>query len=188
MLQAFSTSVIPPHEFRVGDLLAPEDAIKAAAASVSIGKPMGMLLQCFPSLEAVVIKLAKQITHVCPSSEGSCTLLSHALEDALKGYRSSADRDGTQRDMQIQFMVALLDRAATLADWDVHAVDGMGEGERWELLQEPLYEWARKHADKRLVFTEREIASDEREAVRTMLVGQILTVKDARLVRQSTGK
>lgn len=184
MLQAICSSVITDYEFTTQDVLPPEEALREAAVRVAIGKPISMLLQCFPSLNSAALRLTEQVTHLFPTNMPHYSLLSRSLENALYAYRKAATLTKDQREIPGYFLRALVDSAMEITRFDVRAVDEMGEGERWEMLRTPLTDWIRKHPGKRIVFTQRDSDEDEQEAARTMLSGQILSMNDARLLHK----
>lgn len=188
MIEAVVSSLIPPYEYRATDLLSAEAGIRAAAGSAQIGKPIGMLLKSLPTLNNAVMKLTGQITHLFPSSDPKRSLLSWALEDAIDAYREAAQKQCSQSEMPINFLKALLDRASFLTEFDVHAVDEMGNGFRWEMLSESLTGWITLHSDKRIVFVERSTSAFERTAAKYMLIGQVLTVSAAQSIHKLEGK
>lgn len=184
-MQAVATSIIPEHEYRATDILLPEQAIKKAANLLQIGKPINALLKNYPALNQVCLNLARIVTNLFPSHEGNNNpLLAVALYEALQAYRRGAKNGADQRDLPAIFLDALIGRATDVTLFDVRAVDGMGEGERWETLRLPLSEWVAAYPDKRIVFTERPTDRAEKEAARMMIIGQALTMRDARYLTE----
>lgn len=186
-LEAVTTSLIPEHEHRASEILPPEMALKKAANLVQIGKPINMLLQNYPSLHQACLSLASIMTHLFPSS-GEKPLLSVALAEGLAAYRHGAKEGSGLPDLPVLFLKALIERAMDITSYDVRAVNGMGEGERWETLRTPLSSWIASHPDMRIVFTERDSDQTERRAASVMLIGQILTMRDASLLTKYLGK
>lgn len=187
MIEPVASSVIVPYEYRAADIQPKGVAIKEAASSINIGKPLMMLMQSCPSLNETTQRLAEHITNLFPSSDTDRTLLAWTLEDGLKAYRKAGSNGGDTKEMQTMFLHAMLTRAADVMFFDVRAVDGMGEGERWESLRTPLAPWIRNHAQERIVFTERLSDDAERDAARVLLAGQILSISDAKALRKLRG-
>lgn len=186
-MQAIATSVIPKYEYRATDILLPEQAIKKAAVLLQIGKPINALLQNHPALNQVCLNLARIVTNLFPSSDTNKPLLAAALFEALQAYRQGAHSGDDPRDLPAIFLDALIERATDVTSYDVHAIDGMGMGERWETLRSPLIEWVAAHPDKRIVFTERATDKSDKDIARMVIIGQIMTMRDARLlIRRAT--
>lgn len=183
MLEAVPSSFIAPYEYTAADLLPKEASVKEAASRAHIHKPLMMLLQSLPSLTQITLRLAEQITHIFPALGSEHPLLSIALTEALAAYRQAGAKGEDPKWMQTRFIDALLDRAAAVIDFDVRAVDDMGEGERWEILQTPLSTWIAARDGKRIVFTERDRHADERIAAKIMLAGQLLSMSDTKALQ-----
>lgn len=184
MLQVISSSNITDYEYTTQDVLPPDEALRVAAVSAVIGKPISMLLQCFPSLNSAAIRLAEQLTHLFPTNMAHYSLLARSLENALYTYRKAATLTNDQREIPGHFLQALLDSATGITAFEVRAVDEMGEGERWDMLRTPLTNWIARRPGKRIVFTQRDSDEDERAAARVMLSGQILSMNDAKLLQR----
>lgn len=188
MLEAVPSSFIAAHEYSATDLLSREGAVRDAACRAHIHKPLMMLLQSLPALTHTTLKLADQITHIFPAHGSDQPLLSLALKEGLAAYRQAGANGEDPKRMQTHFIDALLDQATAVIHYNVLAVDDMGEGERWDILQTPLKAWIAARRDKRIVFTERDHQEDERVAAKILLAGQLLSISDAKalqLLRQA---
>lgn len=183
MLEAVPSSFIAAHEYSATDLLSREAAVREAASRAHIHKPLMMLLQSLPALTHTTHRLAEQITHLFPVLGSDQPLLSLALKEGLAAYRRAGANGEDPKRMQTHFIDALLEQAAAVIHFNVRAVDDMGEGERWDILQTPLSAWIAARKDKRIVFTERDHYEDERVAAKIMLAGQLLSMSDARALQ-----
>ena len=182
---AVASTIITDCEISPCEILSPADALRKAMLQVQIGKPMTALLNSFPSIQSACLRLAKSITHLYPSIENrKAGLLAVALRDGLNNFREKAGKENDQQLLPAYFTQALINRAIEATLFDVRAVNEMGEGERWDMFETPLTSWCERFQARRIVFTRRNSDAEEMQAARTMIIGQVLTLNEAKIMHK----
>lgn len=183
MLTAHASMKIHEHEISAKDILSPEAALKQAAAEAQVTNPIAAILSAWPNINSIVLRLANRFTHLYPAKGENVSLLALCLSEGVAAYRIAGDDSMQSRMMACAFIQALIESAAKFFAYDVHAVNEMGEGERWDATQAPLTEWVRARSSKRIVFSEKpEGDAADSQAVEMMLPGLLLSMSDMRFM------
>lgn len=180
MLNAYASSKIHENEITAAAVLTPEAALKQAAADAQVSTPVSVITSAWPNINDISLRLANRLTHLYPAKDGNLGLLALCLADAAAAYREAGENSNRPRMMAVAYIQTLLETAADFTRFDVHAVNEMGEGERWDATREPLTTWITSRPGKRIVFSKKEAPSiSDRQAAKLMLLGHVLSMKDS---------
>lgn len=175
-IEPIPSEIIAAEEFTADQFISGEHSLKRALTNIGANRAMKNVWFGSPELQTICTRLARLLSHCYPMTSGD-RLLDVALQDALRAYDQSCERNAQFHEHDDAFVAALIGRSSEMSEFVAHAVLPNGETRMWPAFDLPLVDWVKKVAPTKLMFTrpaaprEDTLAAATRMMLATTVVG-----------------
>ena len=160
-------------------LVSPENSLKISLARIQKTRSARIIFIAWPNLEEACKKLARIITHACPTGEPGEDgyLLDKALTVAINSYEQVSSTALREEDMANAFTRALFNVGGEVVKTNIHIVCD-GETVWWPHYELPLFDFVKKNRATDVFFTPSQDCNDNMlQASRMLMASHICSVK-----------
>ena len=180
-MEAVSLKKLYDYEIDRSDLISPEHSLRVALARTGKRSYTRSIFFSWENLEVASRKLAGMISHHYPDPSGEGCLLDKALTAACDVFEKTVETETFTRRMALYLKTMVDVTAEGIMYWETHGIMSGDATAAWQVGSITLYEWAKKKAVERIVFTKRSDKAPseaEREAARIALSSCVLSFND----------
>lgn len=179
MLIAFPRKPLTSNGLSCSSLVSPEKSLKIALARIQRTRPARIIFIAWPNLEASCVKLARAVTHLCPSvTQDGGYLLDDALQRAIDAYEKCSETSRVEEDMAFAFLRELIDIGSQIIEFDVHLANDAAETVGWPHYEIPLHDWVKRNRGVEIVFNRRGGNTEkERSASMVFMASQLCSIR-----------